>query len=206
MSRSSASRRSRSPMTSSKRRACSSSSRLRAARSCSSFSSGLDAWASTRRARSESGGSSAFGSSLSRPRRGMSMPTQFRTSGRPCGCRRTLPAAVDVGTARRHAASSPDQAALLPWARTRVKKRCARADTGEMDTQGARQLAARLRAGVWMGMRVELVEAGDDSRLSAGDRGLVEAISDTGLVVVSWDRGFTLEVDPVRTPLRRLAA
>lgn len=75
-----------------------------------------------------------------------------------------------------------------------------------MDTQGARQLAARLRAGVWMGMRVELVEAGDDSRLAAGDRGLVEAISDTGLVVVSWDRGFTLEVDPVRTPLRRLAA
>ncbi len=75
-----------------------------------------------------------------------------------------------------------------------------------MDTQGARQLAARLRAGVWMGMRVELVDAGDDSRLSAGDRGLVEAISDTGLVVVNWDRGFTLEVDPMRTPLRRLAA
>ena len=75
-----------------------------------------------------------------------------------------------------------------------------------MDTQGARQLAARLRAGVWLGMRVELVDTSDDSRLSPGDRGLVEAISDSGLVVVNWDRGFTLEIDPARTPLRRLAA
>jgi hypothetical protein len=75
-----------------------------------------------------------------------------------------------------------------------------------MDTQGARQLAARIRAGVWMGMRVELVDAGGDARLAAGDRGLVEAIDDQGQVVVKWDRGFTLEVDPQRMPLRRLAA
>ena len=119
MSRRSASRRSRSPMTSSKRRACSSSSRLRAARSCSSFSSGLDAWARTRRARSESEASSAFRSSLSRPRRGMSMPTQFRTSVVPCGGRRAFLSAVDVGTVRRQAASSPDPAALL---RSRVER------------------------------------------------------------------------------------
>lgn len=75
-----------------------------------------------------------------------------------------------------------------------------------MDTEGARQLAARLRAGVWMGMRVELIDSGDDPRLAAGDRGIVESIDDQGRVVVIWDRGFTLEVDPQRNPLRRLAA
>jgi len=75
-----------------------------------------------------------------------------------------------------------------------------------MDTEGARQLAARIRTGVWMGMRVELVDSGDDQRLVAGDRGVVEAIDDKGQVVVQWDRGFTLEVDPERCPLRRLAA
>jgi hypothetical protein len=75
-----------------------------------------------------------------------------------------------------------------------------------MDTEGARQLAARIRAGVWMGMRVELDGPGDDPRLTAGDRGYVEAIDEHGHVVVRWDRGFTLEVDPSRTPLRRLAA
>lgn len=74
-----------------------------------------------------------------------------------------------------------------------------------MDTEGARQLAARIRAGVWMGMRVELVDSGD-ARLVAGDRGVVEAIDGKGHVVVKWDRGFTLEVDPERCPLRRLAA
>lgn len=75
-----------------------------------------------------------------------------------------------------------------------------------MDTEGARQLAARIRAGVWMGMRVELVDSGGDPRLAVGDRGVVEAIDDQGNVVVAWDRGFTLEVDPQRNPLRRLAA
>jgi hypothetical protein len=75
-----------------------------------------------------------------------------------------------------------------------------------MDTHGARQLAARLRAGVWIGMRVELVDAGGDSRLSAGDRGVVDSVDDDGNVVVKWDRGFTLEIDPKRTPVRRLAA
>ncbi len=55
-------------------------------------------------------------------------------------------------------------------------------------------------------MRVELDGPGDDPRLTAGDRGYVEAIDEHGHVVVRWDRGFTLEVDPSRTPLRRLAA
>ena len=57
-----------------------------------------------------------------------------------------------------------------------------------------------------MGMRVELVDSGDNAQLAAGDRGIVEAIDAQGHVVVKWDRGFTLEVDPERCPLRRLAA
>jgi Domain of unknown function (DUF4314) len=75
-----------------------------------------------------------------------------------------------------------------------------------MDAEGARQLAARLKAGVWIGMRVELVETGGESQLSAGDRGVVESIDEHGRVVVKWDRGISLEVDPERSPLRRLAA
>lgn len=75
-----------------------------------------------------------------------------------------------------------------------------------MDAEGARQLAARLKAGVWIGMRVELVDASGELRLSDGDRGVVEAIDEHGNVVVKWDRGFSLEVDPERCPLRRLAA
>lgn len=57
-----------------------------------------------------------------------------------------------------------------------------------------------------MGMRVELVDTGGESQLSAGDRGVVESIDEHGRVVVKWDRGFSLEVDPERSPLRRLAA
>ncbi len=75
-----------------------------------------------------------------------------------------------------------------------------------MDAEGARQLAARLKAGVWLGMRVELVDTGGEPQLSAGDRGIVESIDERGHVVVKWDRGFSLEVDPERSPLRRLAA
>ena len=75
-----------------------------------------------------------------------------------------------------------------------------------MDAEGARQLAARLKAGVWIGMRVELVDAGGEPQLSAGDRGEVESIDQNGRVVVKWDRGFSLEIDPELSPLRRLAA
>jgi hypothetical protein len=57
-----------------------------------------------------------------------------------------------------------------------------------------------------MGMRVELVDSCDDPRLATGDRGVVESIDVQGQVVVKWDRGFTLEIDPQRNPLRRLAA
>jgi hypothetical protein len=75
-----------------------------------------------------------------------------------------------------------------------------------MDAEGARQLAARIKAGVWIGMRVELVDAGGVTELSVGDRGIVESIDHDGRVVVKWDRGFSLEIDPEHGSLRRLAA
>ena len=76
-----------------------------------------------------------------------------------------------------------------------------------MDTQGARLLAARIRAGVSVGARIELVEAPhDDSGLCAGDRGVVDQIDDRGRVVVTWDRGFVTEIDPGSTPILTLAA
>ena len=76
-----------------------------------------------------------------------------------------------------------------------------------MDTQGARLLAARLRAGVAVGARIELVEdPRDDYGLSAGDRGIVDGIDEDGRVVVCWDRGFATEIDPHATPIHTLAA
>jgi hypothetical protein len=76
-----------------------------------------------------------------------------------------------------------------------------------MDTQGARLLAARIRSGVSVGARIELVEAPrDDSRLAVGDRGVVDQIDDQGRIVVTWDRGFATEIDPGSTPILTLAA
>ena len=76
-----------------------------------------------------------------------------------------------------------------------------------MDTQGARHLAARIRAGVAIGARIELVEAPhDDSGLCAGDRGIVDQIDEDGHVFVTWDRGFASEIDPGHTRIHTLAA
>jgi hypothetical protein len=76
-----------------------------------------------------------------------------------------------------------------------------------MDAQGARLLAARIRAGVAIGARIELVEAPrDDSGLCAGDRGIVSQIDEHGRVMVTWDRGFASEIDPGNTPIHTLAA
>ena len=76
-----------------------------------------------------------------------------------------------------------------------------------MDPLGARLLAARIRAGVAVGTRIELVEdARDVSGLSAGDRGVVEDIDAEGMVHVTWDRGVVAEIDPEHTPFRPLAA
>jgi hypothetical protein len=76
-----------------------------------------------------------------------------------------------------------------------------------MDAQGARLLAARIRAGVAIGARIELVVAPhDDSGLCAGDRGIVDQIDEKGRVVIRWDRGFASEIDPGATPINTLAA
>jgi hypothetical protein len=56
-------------------------------------------------------------------------------------------------------------------------------------------------------MRIELVrDAGDDSGLCAGDRGVVDKIDEDGRVIVSWDRGFSLGIDPQSTPIHPVAA
>lgn len=76
-----------------------------------------------------------------------------------------------------------------------------------MDANGARLLAARIRAGVAVGARIELVEPPkDDTGLNAGDRGVVDEIDENGRVYVSWDRGFASEIDPETTRIQPLAA
>ncbi|HXG75280.1 MAG TPA: DUF4314 domain-containing protein [Gaiellaceae bacterium] len=75
-----------------------------------------------------------------------------------------------------------------------------------MDPHGARLLAARIKAGVSVGTRIELVrDAADESGLCAGDRGVVNDIDAHGRVHVLWDRGFAFEIDPERTPFRPAA-
>ena len=74
-----------------------------------------------------------------------------------------------------------------------------------MDVSGARHLAARIRAGVRVGEHVELVGDVSASGLRAGDRGIVHGISDDGNVVVAWDRGFSVAIDPEANPIRPAA-
>lgn len=91
--------------------------------------------------------------------------------------------------------------------RGRVKESIVESDTRLMDTNGARLLQARIRAGVRVGTRIELVrDAAGESGLRAGDCGIVDGIDDKGQVLVLWDRGFTLGIDPDSTPFRPLAA
>ena len=73
-----------------------------------------------------------------------------------------------------------------------------------MDTVGSRHLAARLRAGVSVGTRIVLDHDDTESGLRAGDRGVVSEITPDG-VVVEWDRGFSLNVDPQAMPYHSLA-
>ncbi|TML67195.1 MAG: DUF4314 domain-containing protein [Actinobacteria bacterium] len=89
----------------------------------------------------------------------------------------------------------------------RVKRKAVPADTEYVDVRGSRLLAARIRAGVRVGARIELVSVGDEScGLQVGDCGVVREIADDGQVTVSWDRGFALEIDPEVNQYRRLAA
>lgn len=75
-----------------------------------------------------------------------------------------------------------------------------------MDARGAILLAARIRAGVRVGARIELTAVGDaSSGLEVGDCGVVRGIVDDGRVIVLWDRGFLLQIDPDVNRYRRLA-
>ena len=75
-----------------------------------------------------------------------------------------------------------------------------------MDPAGARLLAARIRAGVSVGTRIELVRDDTASGVTQGDRGVVDEIDDSGNVSVLLDRGCVVHIDPDRTPFRPLAA
>jgi hypothetical protein len=72
-----------------------------------------------------------------------------------------------------------------------------------MDANGARHLVARLRAGVRIGMRVEL--AGEAHGFAPGEKGVVLDIVQNGRVLVALDRGPTLELEPDLAALRPLA-
>lgn len=74
-----------------------------------------------------------------------------------------------------------------------------------MDLIGANHLAARLRAGVSVGTTIVLDVDDADSGLVVGDRGVVDEITFEG-VVVEWDRGFRLGIDPQATPYHALEA
>ncbi len=74
-----------------------------------------------------------------------------------------------------------------------------------MDTIGARHLAARLSAGVRVGTTIVLDSDDSESGLVAGDRGVVDEITPEGVVVV-WDRGFRLSIDPQAMPYHALEA
>jgi len=75
-----------------------------------------------------------------------------------------------------------------------------------VDTNGARILAARIRAGVRIGTAIELLsDDTQDSRLRPGDCGIVHDVKQDGHLVVQWDRGFTADIHPslaVYRPLR----
>ena len=60
--------------------------------------------------------------------------------------------------------------------------------------------------GVRVGMEVELVSACSETALVPGDRGIVTAIDEAGDILVHWDRGFDLQVNPSETQIRPLAA
>lgn len=73
-----------------------------------------------------------------------------------------------------------------------------------VDAEGALQLAARIRAGVRIGTVIEVLEDTSGGGLLPGDRGVVRAISPEG-VVVDFERGFNLRIDPDLTHYRTAA-
>ena len=75
-----------------------------------------------------------------------------------------------------------------------------------MDANGARLLAARIRAGVRIGSTIELERDVAAEGLHAGDRGIVRDIAPSGALVVAWESGATIELDPDAVSFRKLAA
>jgi len=76
-----------------------------------------------------------------------------------------------------------------------------------VDAYGARLLAARIRAGVRVGAQIEFTGSpASHEQLRPGDRGIVHDIVDNGDIVVDWERGFSLEIDPEKTPFQQIAA
>jgi hypothetical protein len=73
-----------------------------------------------------------------------------------------------------------------------------------MDARGAGHLAGRIKAGVRIGARVELVSDAPDPRLQPGDAGCVVGIDPEGRLRVEWDRGLTLDIEPA--PVRPVPA
>ena len=67
--------------------------------------------------------------------------------------------------------------------------------------KGAKMLGARLRAGVRIGHRIELLgHPVQGSELREGDVGVVVGFSEEGRLVVEWHRGFLEEIDPATVP------
>jgi hypothetical protein len=76
-----------------------------------------------------------------------------------------------------------------------------------VDGNGSRHLAARIRAGVGVGATIELTS--DQAAwigLRVGARGVVRKIVLPGRVLVDWESGIQLEIDPHEMPYRALAA
>jgi uncharacterized protein DUF4314 len=87
-----------------------------------------------------------------------------------------------------------------------VKSKRPPADKEYVDARGASLLAARIRAGVRVGARIELVTVADAaSGLEVGDCGVVRSFVEDGSVLVHWDRGFALPIDPKVWRYRRLS-
>jgi hypothetical protein len=77
----------------------------------------------------------------------------------------------------------------------------------DMDTAGARFLAARLEAGVRAGSIIQLLsDTADASPAQTGDIGTVQDIKEDGNILVQWDDGFTSDIHPTRSSYRVIAA
>ena len=73
-----------------------------------------------------------------------------------------------------------------------------------MDINGARHLADRIRTGVGVGAVIVLERDNLEAGLQAGDRGVVSAITEDG-IVVDWERGFSLSINAEAMPYQVLA-